>query len=178
MLAARTKASLGVLPYVVDMTGRAGPGADAVTRYVTTGGGTQEGAPYDSTIRKPEEAFWASVAAGGGKLIPPVSPGWDPSPREYIVLPWGDQGHTRCVLKLGHPCYVQDPTMQQLEDHTAAAVRFALRNPEAVEAEAIIIGAWNENDEGHWIMPSLLNGTQKLEAVQRGISKGHSARGQ
>jgi hypothetical protein len=38
----------------------------------------------------------------------------------------------------------------------------------------VIIGAWNELDEGHWIMPSLLNGTQKLEAVRKGIQQAHA----
>ena len=34
----------------------------------------------------------------------------------------------------------------------------------------MLISAWNENDEGHWVIPSLMNGTQKLEAVQSAIN--------
>lgn len=50
-----------------------------------------------------------------------------------------------------------------------------------MEANSVLLSAWNENDEGHvsevfkevsdtwqWIMPSLQDGTAKLEAVQRG----------
>ena len=76
---------------------------------------------------------------------PSITPGWDPSPREFIDLPWGDQGHTACVEKLGHACYVQDPTMDQLTQHTKDAVSFALAHRDnATEANAVIIGAWNE----------------------------------
>lgn len=31
------------------------------------------------------------------------------------------------------------------------------------------VSAWNEHDEGHWICPSLRNGTAKLRAIQAGI---------
>ena len=125
-------------------------------------------------IAQPEAKLWADYAAAGLETIPPISPGWDPSPREYIDLPWGDQGRTACVEKLGHPCYVEDPTMAELEAHTAAAVKFALDHASgATKAGSVLIGAWNENDEGHWIVPSLDDGTAKLEAVQRGIRAAH-----
>jgi hypothetical protein len=175
----KTVAVLGVLPYVVKMggpwAGAAKLGMDALSAYVIqTNPSKLAGAPYQTSIADPEADAWAAARDAGGKLIPSVTPGWDPSPREYIDLPWGDQGHVACVEDLGHPCYVQDPTMDELTAHTKAGVAFALANPATVEANAVIIGAWNENDEGHWIVPSLLNGTQKLEAVQRGVKEAHS----
>ena len=42
--------------------------------------------------------------------------------------------------------------MKELSDHTEAAVKFAIENPTTVESNAVIIGAWNENDEGHWLV--------------------------
>ena len=79
-----------------------------------------------------------------------------------------------CVEKLGHRCYIEDPTMEQLENHTRDAVAFAKEHSSTTtEAGHVIIGAWNENDEGHWIVPSLEKGTEKLEAVQRGIHAGN-----
>ena len=35
----------------------------------------------------------------------------------------------------------------------------------------MLISAWNENDEGHWVVPSLMNGTAKMEAVQAAINR-------
>ena len=58
----------------------------------------------------------------------------------------------QCVEALGHPCYVQDPTMGELQAHTAAGVRFALEHHnDATAAGSVVIGAWNENDEGEAI---------------------------
>lgn len=178
----KTMAALGVAPYVVKMGGPWATakklGMDALSAYVVQSNPTKAaGAPFQTAIAGPEAEFWAAAKEAGGKLIPSITPGWDPSPREYIDLPWGDQGRTACVEALGHPCYVQDPTMEQLTAHTQAGVAFALANPTVVEANAVIIGAWNENDEGHWIVPSLLNGTQKLQAVQKGVQQAHAAAG-
>eukprot|EP00038_Savillea_parva_P009713 m.185359 g.185359 ORF g.185359 m.185359 type:complete len:423 (-) comp16422_c0_seq1:186-1454(-) len=174
----RTQAALGIDPYVVKMGGPWAAakklGMDALSAYVVQSNPNKlAGAPFATSIAEPEANYWAQAHAAGGKLIPSITPGWDPSPREYIDLPWGDQGKTACVEALGHACYVQDPTMPELTAHTKAAVAFALANPTTVEANAVIIGAWNENDEGHWIVPSLLNGTQKLEAVQKGVQEAH-----
>ncbi len=38
----------------------------------------------------------------------------------------------------------------------------------------MLLSAWNEHDEGHWIAPALpkYGGAEKLEAVKRGIDGG------
>ena len=180
----QTMAAMGVTPYIVLMRANQWAkaktlGMDAVSAYVVQENGAKAAAaPFKASIAVPEAESWANAANQGGKVIPSITPGWDPSPREYVDLPWGDQGHTACVEALGHPCYVQDPTMAQLTEHTKDAVAFALAHQgegSAVEANAVIVGAWNENDEGHWIVPSLLGGTEKLAAVREGVRQAHSA---
>ena len=44
-------------------------------------------------------------------------------------------------------------------------------NRHSAEANAMIISAWNEHDEGHWIAPALekYGGAEKLEAIKRAI---------
>ena len=149
----QTKAAMGVEPYIVLMSPGAwkqaqAMGLDAVSAYIVQKNPNKlAGAPYNTSIAAPEAASWADVALEGGKLIPSITPGWDPSPREYIDLPWGDQGKTACVGALGHACYVQDPTMAELEQHTKDGVAFALAHQhDAVETNTVLIGAWNEND--------------------------------
>ena len=66
--------------------------------------------------------------------------------------------------------FVVDPTLAELQEHTEDAIEFAIRYEDTVEARAVLISAWNENDEGHWVVPSLMNGTQKMEAVQAAIN--------
>ena len=64
--------------------------------------------------------------------------------------------------------------MLELTKHTKDAVKFALDHQAgATEASAVLVGAWNENDEGHWVVPSLLGGTEKLVAVQEGVRQAH-----
>jgi hypothetical protein len=148
-----TKAAMSVEPYVVVMGGDWANakklGYDAISAYmIAENPKLLAGAPYETSVAQPETAFWEAAKMAGGKLIPPITPGADASPREYIDLPWGDQGKTFCVEKLGHACYTQDPTMDELGNHTKDAVAFALANPSVVESSSVIIGAWNENDEG------------------------------
>lgn len=151
-------------------------GADAISAYVVQRNPHQdEAVPFASGIAQPEAQFWEDAKALGAPLVPSISAGWDPRPRQFIDLPWGEQGQKSCVEALGHTCYIEDPTMQELQDHTRDAVSFSLQNPAVVEARAALVSAWNENDEGHWIVPSLHRGTEKLEAVQRGIAAGHGA---
>ena len=178
---AQTKAAMGVEPYVVLMSPgewkkAQAMGMDAVSAYVVNRNPTKAaGASFNESIAVPEAQSWAAVASEGGKIIPSITPGWDPSPREFIDLPWGDQGRTACVEKLGHACYVQDPTMAELAAHTKDAVAFALAHRQsAAEANAVLIDAWNENDEGHWVVPSLLAGPEKLVAVRKGIEQAHA----
>ena len=169
---ATKKALGGVEPYFVLMGGNpasqskavAAVGAQAASQYVLFRGANTPGKPatFQAGIGQPESEYWSQAKAAGLKLVPSVSAGWDPRPRQFYGCPW-----CRGSCK---GCYVTDPTMAELEAHTHAAYTFAAENPDTVEAESIIISAWNENDEGHWIMPSLLNGTTKLQAVQRGLT--------
>lgn len=59
-------------------------GAHAVSRYVTAVNDNTPGQPasYVDGIANNEIAFWAEAAATGAKLIPPISAGWDPRPRQ------------------------------------------------------------------------------------------------
>ena len=52
-------------------------------------------------------------------------------------------------------------------------VDWAGGNPGSAKANAVILSAWNEHDEGHWICPSLKDGTAKLEAIKAGLSMKH-----
>ena len=126
-------------------------------------------------------------------MIPTVSAGWDPRPRHDYPCPWGGAGS---------PSYIVDPTMAELEAHTGPShTRFVVAmsgslnrtllrcwaaadglewvgsNRHSAEANAMILSAWNEHDEGHWIAPALekYGGAEKLEAIKRAID-GVSAR--
>ena len=179
---------------------RRSPNVHHINTYAA---GKEGGAPYQTSIAQPEAKLWATTAAAGQKIIPTVSAGWDNRPR-INTCPWGNG---RSVLSLhifqilsiqcsplsltSSPSrlpihlpssfsfsYTVDPTMAELEAHTAAGLAFVAKNrAEATEANMLMLSAWNEHDEGHWIEPTLekFGGAEKLEAVRRAIEKQQSS---
>lgn len=67
--------------------------------------------------------------------------------------------------------------MAELQSHTRDTVRFALAHTGGVtRVELVLVSAWNEYDEGHWVCRSLHSEptpTAKLEAIQDGITEAH-----
>ena len=75
-----------------------------------------------------------------------------------------------------HPAWTVDPTMKELEDHTAAGLKWVQDNSGAggaAETNMMLLSAWNEHDEGHWIEPALeqYGGTEKLQAISRALGR-------
>ena len=85
-------------------------------------------------------------------------------------MPWGP--------KYWSESYVRDPTMEQLQAHVADGLEFVSANPASAEANMMILSAWNEHDEGHWIEPALAKygGAEKLEAIKKAIDGVESRR--
>ena len=71
-----------------------------------------------------------------------------------------------------------DPTMSELTQQVQHALAFnssisdisTAGESNSAEQLGILISAWNENDEGHWIVPSLQGGAAKLQAVAAAIN--------
>jgi len=141
---------------------------DAASAY-GTGGGTPTGGAYEKYIAKPETAAWSTLAGKGRKVIPTVSAGWDNRPRANGTCDW--------CGNFSNPAYVIDPTMQELEDHTVEGLKWVQDNIKggsgAAETNTMLLSAWNEHDEGHWIEPALekYGGAEKLKAISRAIGR-------
>jgi hypothetical protein len=70
--------------------------------------------------------------------------------------------------------------VQELEDHVTDGLTFLQENPESAETNMMLLSAWNEHDEGHWIEPTLekYGGTEKLVAIKKAIDKAETRRKQ
>lgn len=168
-LRAAAKEGVGVEPYVVSMNGKLYTGVDAVSAY---GAGNPNlpnpngpnGSDYNITLSTPEVASWHTRAAAGLKQVPTVTAGHDHRPRTEYQMPWGPK-----KWPVG---WVHDPTMAQLETHVREGLDFVAANPKSAETNVMILSAWNEYDEGHWIAPALekYGGDEKLQAIKRAIS--------
>ncbi len=52
-----------------------------------------------------------------------------------------------------------------------ADLDWVARYPETAEANAILIYAWNEIDEGGWLVPTLAEGTARLDAIKKVLER-------
>ena len=133
-------------------------GADAISAYATSAGG--KGAPYADLARH-TEGFWEQCKATGAKVVPIVMSGWDRRPRVERPMPW----ETWQKPGEGIEQFYEAPKPEELAAHLKRAVDWIRANPAAAPADAAIIYAWNENDEGGWLVPTLGEGTKRLDAI-------------
>jgi len=166
---AATKAAIGVSPYVVSMNGQQAPGIDAVSRY-GGGSGALNGSDYETHLAQKEVADWTARAKAGTKQVPTVSAGSDDRPRSEYPMPWGP--------KYWGKSYVKDPTMPQLTSHVEDGLKFVAANRKSAETNMMILSAWNEYDEGHYIAPVLqkYGGAEKLQAIKKAIDGAEARR--
>ena len=140
-------------------------GADAISTYATSAGG--KGAPYADLARH-AEGFWEQCKATGAKVVPIVMSGWDRRPRVERPMPW----ETWQKPGEGIEQFYEAPKPEELAAHLKRALDWIKANPAAAPADAAIIYAWNENDEGGWLVPTLSEGTKRLEAIGKVLKGG------
>lgn len=139
-------------------------GADAISAYALSGGG-RNGAPYDDLTAVPQR-FWQQAAASGTPLVPLAMAGWDRRPRIEAPVPWERKWQQPGV---GMDRYYATPTPAELAAHIADALQFVAAEPELCPAQAVLVYAWNEHDEGGWLCPTRgadgTPDTSRLDAV-------------
>lgn len=90
--------------------------------------------------------MWKAGQATGANVVPIVTAGWDDRTRVETKTPW----------TTGSTNYTIAPTPAELANHLAAALDWTRRHlTNATPANTVLIYAWNENDEGGWLVPTL-----------------------
>ena len=104
------------------------------------------------------EESWERSATAGYVVVPTVMTGWDRRPRHVNPVPWERRNSNK------HPQVSFDqPTLPELAKHIKNARRFSLKKL----SPAILVYAWNEFDEGGWMMPTVGDHGEKLKAVSK-----------
>jgi hypothetical protein len=164
---ARGAASGAGNPYIVLMA-RPDPGlrllgelgADAIGAYAIAE--AEIAAPY-ARLARLAEARWDEYAAAGAAVVPTVMSGWDRRPRIEQPVPWERWQRPGA----GMDRYYGDPKPEELAAHLSRALDWIGAHPRAAQARTALIYAWNENDEGGWLMPTLPFDDSRLRAVRR-----------
>jgi hypothetical protein len=86
--------------------------------------------------------------------------GWDRRPRVENPVPWENFGGTMDK-------YYETATPEEVATHVHTAVKWTQRHAADCPAQAVIIYAWNEFDEGGWLCPTLTEGDARVQALGR-----------
>lgn len=119
---------------------------DATTTYAPIFSVT--GAKPYNLLDTAARAVWATQAAQSVDVVPSFTMGWDRRPRVENPVPWEAPGGS-----LSDYYYLEN--RQDVSTHIDAVLAWARANPTRTPEKIIIGYAWNENDEGGWIVPTL-----------------------
>lgn len=134
-------------------------GADALGAY-THADGQAQGAAY-ADLAALAEARWAEQAATGLPVVPTAMAGWDRRPRVASPVPWEAWQRPGA----GMDRYYRAGSAEEIAAHVARCRDWAARD--AASAGACLVYAWNENDEGGWLIPTRPFDDARIEALRR-----------
>lgn len=148
---ATTNAGLGT-PYIVfqgwnaknDFNTMQEYGLDAIGAYAVFTDAAI-GTAYSALAAKGHR-MWEAGQATGANVVPIVTSGWDNRTRFETKTPW----------TAGSTNYTITPTPAEFANHLADALEWTRNHlANATPANTVLIYAWNENDEGGWLVPTL-----------------------
>ncbi|MEM4177977.1 MAG: glycoside hydrolase family 99-like domain-containing protein [Nitrososphaeria archaeon] len=134
-------------------------GLDAITAYATH---PDRPGKFEDLARHTIN-YWEIAKNTGKTVIPIVMMGWDPRPRVEYPAPW----QNRKYIEKAEQVYFTPPTSEELKEYLQKSIKWAIEN----KSPAILIYAWNEFDEGGWLMPTLSEGNLRIEALREVIVK-------
>jgi len=136
-------------------------GLDALSAYANPPGNDNRELPYADCVAL-NRWFWEECKGTGKQFIPTVNAGWDYRPMKRAEFPDRDPQND----------WFAEATPDELASHLAGALQWVKENPGVCEANSVMIYAWNELSEGGWIVPTLAEGTARLDAIRRIIDAG------
>jgi len=138
---------------------------DALSNYVTFDSKVKGGSFAE--LAKHAEAFWEKCAATGAPVFPICVMGWDHRPRVTNPCSW----ETFHLKKDAAELYYKSGTPDELADHIGHGVSWFKKHPGKNGTELVLIYAWNEIDEGGWLVPALPaphgQGTARIDALRK-----------
>lgn len=129
-------------------------GFDAIGAYSASDWGEHRERPYTDLVTA-NRAFRERIAATGRPIVPLLNTGWDGRPR---------LGMQNYGFYANGPWYAQ-PTPDELAEAARELRDWVRANPTAAPAQTALIYAWNETDEGGWLVPTLVEGDARIRRM-------------
>ncbi len=100
---------------------------------------------------------WEHWLANGDDVLPLAATGWDPRDRGTGCASWMPHGEGTAWTRM--------PTAKEVAATVTAAVQWVCNNSAAAVTRHVLVYAWNENSEGGWLLPTLGEGTARIDAL-------------
>jgi hypothetical protein len=111
---------------------------------------------FDGQIAQCQDR-WKEWAANGDDVIPLAATGWDPRDRATGCATWTPNGEGKS--------WTQSPTPDQVVNVIDLAVQWSCTHTASATTQKVLVYAWNENSEGGWLVPTLGEGTTRVDAI-------------
>jgi hypothetical protein len=146
-------------------------GFDAVSAYAAGGQYQGEMWSYSQLTEHVRSSYWEVCRRYRISTITFATMGWDTRPRLEHPVSWmpGVEARPDPTPPAEQKPLIDDVTATpaQLARHLQDAVEWTRNNRALNQANVIIIYAWNENDEGGWLIPTVSEGTARLDAIAK-----------
>ena len=165
----------GMNPYLVymgwspaaDFAREATNGFDAVSAYAY---GSDQ-ATFAQLAESVEKQYWQRAAQAHVPCVPLVTTGWDKWPRKEHPVSWEkSQGYHKQEV------FPSTAMPEEIAAHLEHAIVFVREHSEICSANAVILYAWNEHDEGGWLVPTWTPSgkpdTGRLDALRKVLRPG------
>ncbi len=144
-----------------DLKDMAELGFDALSAYARGGAYSMEQPSYEEQGRLLKQRLWDEWESRGIPCITLASAGWDTRPRNERPPEWIKDLKVQ-PAPAPVPLEQQRPlvdsvtgTPGEVASHLFEAVRWTRTHRDINPANAVIVYAWNEHDEGGWLQPTL-----------------------
>ena len=118
-----------------------------------------------ANLAKCAETFWEKCKETNAQVVPIIMSGWDRRPRIENPIKWEKWQKPG----VGIDYYYEATTSIELYDHVKSALNWLDLNKASAQANLALIYAWNEIEEGGYIVPTLKEGTMRLDAVSKAL---------
>jgi hypothetical protein len=154
-------------------------GFDAISSYARGGAYTMTQPSYAEQRELVRHRIWEKLRALNVPTVTFASAGWDTRPRNERPPSWLKELQ---ATPDPTPPEQQKPLLDsvtasanEVASHLQDAIQWTLDNRALNPANAILVYAWNEHDEGGWLQPTLgadgIPDTSRVEAIGRVLLK-------